>query len=136
MQTTSPSIAADPDLFKPHPNLDEEINRNICRSEIEGGVFLRDLPVGAVLEIETRNRFYRLVNTGRNCALLSGHLKYCPEPVLVRIHGSTWGKSMIKTHFIGRGMHMEFRHPVYGVVRTSRIQEIRELDRAQVKLSA
>ncbi len=39
-----------PDLFLPHPGLDDEINRNIRQSEIEGGVFLEDLLAGAVLE--------------------------------------------------------------------------------------
>ena len=34
---------------------------------------------------------------------------------------------MLRLHFIGRGMFLEFSHPVYGVVRTSRIEEIREL---------
>lgn len=116
-----------PNPFQPHPCLDDEINRNICRSEIEGGVFLKDLPVGAVLEVETRNHSYKLENRGNGWALLSGHSKFCPEPVLVRLHGSTWGRSMIKTQFVGRGMHLEFRHPVHGVIRTSRIREVREL---------
>jgi hypothetical protein len=30
--------------------------------------------------------------------------------------------------FIGQGMLLEFRHPVYGIVRTSRIQAVRQLE--------
>jgi hypothetical protein len=51
-------------MFMPHPNLSDEINRNIVQSEIEGGVFLDKLPVGAVIEMETANRFYELENRG------------------------------------------------------------------------
>ncbi|MBI3665793.1 MAG: hypothetical protein HY236_06130 [Acidobacteria bacterium] len=121
-ETAGPKL----NFFVPHPNLSDEINRNICRSEIEGGVFLRDLEVGAVLEIETRNHFYLLENRGHGLVLLSGHPKFCPQPVLVKVNGSTWGKAMIKMQFIGRDMHLEFRHPTHGVIRTSRIQEIRQ----------
>ena len=116
-----------PRLFLPHPNLGDEINRNICQSEIEGGVFLNDLPVGTVLEIETKNRFYRLENRGDGQALLTGHPEFCPEPVLVKINGSTWGRSMIKLRFVGRGMFLEFSHPEFGIIRTTRIREVREL---------
>ena len=43
------------------------------------------------------------------------------------IAGSTWGGSMLKVRFIGRGMHLEFRHPGYPTpIVTSIIQEIRE----------
>ena len=122
-----PANAPKLDFFVPHPNLDDKINRNICRSEIEGGVFLKDLPLGAVLEIETKHHTYVLENRGDNQVLLAGHPKYCPDPVEVKVHGATWGKSMIKMHFIGRSMCLEFRHPTHGVIRTSKVQEIREL---------
>jgi hypothetical protein len=53
---------------------------------------------------------------------------FCPRPVLIIIHGSTWGGSMLKRRFIGRGMHLEFRHPDYSTpILTSPIQEIQEL---------
>ena len=115
------------ELFVPHANLSEEINHNICQSEIEGGVFLDELPVGAVLEMETRNRFYEIENLGGGFVRIAGHPKFCPQPVQVKVHGSTWGRAMLKMHFIGRGMFLEFRHPEHGVIRTSRIQEIREM---------
>jgi hypothetical protein len=114
-----------PSFFRPHPNLSDEINRNIVQSEIEGGVHLDDLGEGAVLEVETQNRLYTIVNCGRGKALISGHAKFCPHPVLVWIHGSTWGGSMLKVRFIGRGMRLEFRHPTYQTITTSRIVEIR-----------
>ena len=64
---------------------------------------------------------------GGGSALISGHPQYCPEPILVVIAGSTWGGSMLKRRFVGRGMHLEFHHPEYRTpIVTSSIQEIRE----------
>jgi hypothetical protein len=114
-------------LFIPHPNLSDEINHNIAQSEIEGGVYLNQLRHGSSLEIQTRHRSYIMVNCGDGLALISGHPEFCPRPVLVRILGSNWGGSMLKTSFIGRSMHLEFRHPKYRTpIVTSTIQEIRE----------
>lgn len=114
-------------MFIPHPNLSDEVNGNIIRSEIEGGVSLGDLPPSTVLEIQTQHHRYTAVFLGESQALLSGHPEYCPEPVLVAIAGSTWGGSMLKLRYIGRGMHLEFCHPEYRTpIVTSRIQEVRE----------
>jgi hypothetical protein len=116
-----------PQLFRPHPNLSDEVNGNIVRSEIEGGVFLQELPPATVLNIQTQHHSYTAVILGENQALISGHPEYCPQPVLVGIAGSTWGGSMIKMHFLGRGMHLEFHHPEYRTpIITSPIREIRE----------
>ncbi len=113
--------------FTPHGNLADNINDNICRSEIEGGVSLDDLPVGTRLEVDTKNHRYEIVNRGDGRVLISGHPEYCPEPVLVKVHGSTWGGSMIKMRYIGRGMRLELRHPTHGIISTSRVREVREL---------
>jgi hypothetical protein len=112
--------------FRPHPNFDDAINRAICQSEIEGGVGLDELPIGAVVHVETANHLYRIENRGDGEVLISGHPEICPAPVLVRFHGSTWGTPMLKLRFIGRDMTMEFRHPKQGIVRTSRVRDIRQ----------
>ena len=118
-------------MFQPHKNLSDEINRNIIQSEIEGGVYLRDLGHMATLEVTTRNTRYILVMERDGEAWIAGHPRFCPEPVLVHISGSNWGGSMIKVAFIGRGMHLEFRHPDYeGAVVTSPIMDIRVLSEA------
>ena len=114
-----------PNLFLPHRNLSDEVNGNIVQSEIEGGVYLDDLPAGASLEVETQNRSYRLVHCGHGEAMICGHPKFCPSPVRVKIHGSNWGGSMLKVRFIGRGMHLEFRHPEFRTIMTSRIVDVR-----------
>jgi hypothetical protein len=114
-------------FFAPHSNLSDEVNRNIVRSEIEGGVFLEDVPPSTVLQIQTMHHCYTAILLDSSRALISGHPEYCPRPVLVAIAGSTWGGSMLKLRFIGRGMHLEFRHPEYQTpIVTSPIREIRE----------
>ena len=111
----------------PHPNLSDRVNHNIVQSEIEGGVYLWDLPHQSTLEVETQNRSYTIVHCGKGEALISGHPEFCPEPVRVKIEGSNWGGSMLKPSFVGRGMHLEFRHPNYEQpIITSRIVEIRQ----------
>ena len=117
-----------PELFMPHPSFSDQVNRNIAQSEIEGGVYLDDLSEGSVLEIETQNRWYTIAMYRDGQAMISGHPQYCPNPVVVSIEGSTWGGSMLKLRFIGRGMSLEFRHPIYQTITTSRIVDIRALD--------
>ena len=118
-------------IFAPHFNLSDEVNGQIIQSEIEGGVFLKDLPPDTVLQIQTEHHLYTAVLVDDDSALISGHPEYCPQPVLVAIAGSTWGGSMLKRRFVGRGMRLEFSHPQYSTpIVTSSIQEIRELSSA------
>ena len=116
-------------MFQPHPNLSDAVNRRVIQSEIEGGVHLRDVPPGTVLEVQTKNRWYTLVLQGRGDALISGHPRFCPDPVPAKIHGSTWGGAMLKESFIGRGMHLEFQCPAFLRITTSRILEVRAVAR-------
>ena len=114
-------------MYMPHANLADEVNSNIVQSEVEGGVFLESLPPDTVLQIRTQNHFYTAQLLGEGAALISGHPQYCPQPVQVTIAGSTWGGSMLKLRFIGRGMRLEFHHPAYSMpIVTSAIQEICE----------
>ena len=123
---TQPSIPiSNPELFTVQPCFPDSVNRNIIRSEIEGGVYLRDLSPGSALAIETKNRVYEMVVLGDGSALISGHPEFCPEPTVVEIQGSTWGGSMLKAKFLGRGMHLEFQHPLHHRILTSRILDIR-----------
>ncbi len=112
----------------PHPHLGDQVNSNIVRSAIEGGVHLDDLPEDVELEVHTENRRYTVVTCGRGEVFISGHPVYCPYPVRVKICGSNWGGSMLKASYVGRGMHLEFRHPAFTQpIITSRILEIRQL---------
>ena len=124
-------IPLDPNLqvtmFHPHANLGDEVNHNIVQSEIEGGVFLADLQPQTVLKIHTQHHCYTAVFLGDNQALIWGHPEFCPRPVPVAIAGSTWGGTMLKVRFLGRGMRLEFHHPAYRTpIITSPIREINE----------
>jgi hypothetical protein len=112
--------------FQPHENFHSGINNAICESELNGGVNLNDLPIGAVLEIGTAHHQYLLENKGDGKVLISGHPVFCPKPLLADLQGSTWGTAMLKWRFIGRGMKMELIHPVLGTIVTSAVREIRE----------
>ena len=125
METKTSADIPGPLLFVAHPHLAHSVNHNIIQSEIEGGVHLRDLPPGSAISIQTKNRSYRVVVVGDGTVLISGHPEYCPDPSEVRINGSTWGGSMLKEQFVGRGMHLEFAHPVHRTILTSRIIDIR-----------
>ncbi len=117
----------------PHPNLSAQINHNLVQSEIEGGVHLQQVPEGTVLIVRTRNHEYTVIHLGRGEALICGHPEFCPEPVSVRIAGSTWGGSMLKRRFIGRGMHLEFWDPATRrPILTSRILAIHEARETRV----
>jgi hypothetical protein len=114
-------------LFQPHANLSDDVNHNIVQSEIEGGVFLSDLEPRTVLQIQTQHHCYTALFLGDNQALIWGHPEFCPQPVPVAIAGSTWGGTMLKVRYVGRGMRLEFHHPGYRTpIVTSPIQEINE----------
>jgi hypothetical protein len=112
-------------MFRSSPHLSEAVNGRIVQSEVEGGVHLGDLPPGAVIEVETENRSYTIEYRGLNQALISGHPIFCPQPTLVTITGSTWGGSMIKSGFIGRGMRLEFRATDFDPITTSIVRDVR-----------
>jgi len=125
VDTNLPSRVPRPALFAANPHFCDSVNHNVIRSEIDGGVHLRDLAPGSVLSIQTMNRVYRLVILEDETALISGHPEFCPAPAKVRILGSSWGGSMLRMRYLGRGMQLEFDHPVYRTILTSRIVDIR-----------
>ena len=113
-----------------HPNLTPEINNAIRESELMGGVFIKDLPVGKTLKVRTQNTVYFIdrVSEGPEGLTVQGHPRYCPEPVKAYILGSNFGGSMLKIGFVGRGMYMEFStENRRGTIVTSQIQEVEEV---------
>ncbi len=91
------------------------------------GIAFDELPIGAAVEVVTGHTTYHVENRGNGKALISGHPTYCPTPVLVDLHGSVGGPTMLKIWFIGPNLKMEFSHPEFGVIRTSRVRSVREL---------
>jgi len=79
----------------------------IENAELRDGISLTSLHAGSVIDLETKNRHYRLEYLGGDKAWISGHPRLCPRPVMVHVDGSI-GRSM-ETGFIGPGMHLMFR---------------------------
>ena len=125
-------------FHKAHPNLSDAINANIQAMQAAGGVWVLEhpeyvnaeikaepvLPIGSIISVQTKNTRYILRKTGVESFNIQGHPKYCPTPTTCNIHGSTWGGSMLRVGWIGRGMHMEFSLKEHGTLSTSEIQEI------------
>ena len=114
-----------------HPNLSKRIDLPARAQEGAEGVYLKDLANGAVLDIETEDRRYRLVKGSDTHARLSGHPTFCPEPVEVEIEGSIAKRPTLvpSPGFIGRGMYLVYKHPGFDrIITTSRICDIRKLD--------
>ena len=110
-------------FYSTHPSIAPEIRDRIVRSEVEGGVRLRALAEGDRVVVKTANRIYQIeIRGGRTW--ISGHPRFCPQPVAVSVRGSTWGGSMLKPDYLGLGMHMEFQHPDHATVVTSRIESV------------
>lgn len=110
----------------PYRNPSDEIDREPKVPASDDGVYVDELADGAVLELDTKYHHYRIVKTPTDIRI-SGHPKFCPEPVTVEIDGSTGRGFPLKPGYIGRGMHLIFEHPVYHTVTTSRILDIHRL---------
>ena len=105
------------------PNLHPALDAPVRAADVENGLELDTLPIGAVAEVETKHHTYRVEYRGHGKALVSGHPDYCPQPVLVDLGGSTLGGEL-KFQVIQPGMRMLFFHPVFGAVSTSRVLHV------------
>src|SRR5579862_7684068 len=90
------------------------------------GVYLNDLAAGSVVELDTSHHHYRLVKEADNHVRISGHPTFSPEPADVEVEGSIGNASpmMLKRRFIGKGMRMVLKHPVFNLITTSAIRAI------------
>jgi hypothetical protein len=95
----------------------------------EEGIYVNDLSQGDVLELATLHHHYRLVKRNKDHFRISGHPHFCPDPIDVEVEGSFANKwpSVPRPGFIGRGMHLMFKHPDFDLVTTSEIREIHKL---------
>jgi hypothetical protein len=82
------------------------------------------------VDIETQHHHYRLVKRADTHVRISGHPTLCPEPIEVEVEGSLAGGPPLVPNpgFIGRGMYLVFKHPLFEqVITTSKIREIHKL---------
>jgi hypothetical protein len=74
------------------------------------------LPPGSLLEVETKNRHYRIECLGGSAIRISGHPDYCPTPLPGRV---------LDAGIIQRGSHLQFMLDDRRPVTTSRVVRVR-----------
>ena len=74
------------------------------------------LPPGSYLDVETRNRHYRIDCLEGNAISVSGHPDYCPTPVPCRV---------LESGLIERGAHLHLLLEGRRPVTTSRVVKVR-----------
>src|SRR5580704_7699265 len=110
-------------LLMLRPNAREDMNLPTGSPGNAEGLYLNDLARGEVVEIATAHHKYTLVKHADDHAGISGHPTFCPNPIDVEIEGSFGNgrPAKPKPGFIGCGMHLIFKHPVFNLVTTSEI---------------
>jgi hypothetical protein len=84
------------------------------------------LPPGSLVDVETKNRHYRIECLGDSAIRISGHPDLCPEPVTGRLRGSAEkGGILTEPGLIGRGKYLQFLLDDRRPVTTSRVMRVR-----------
>jgi hypothetical protein len=96
-------------------------------AESSAGIQIRNLSPGSFLDVETKNRHYKIECLGGNSVQISGHPQYCPKPILAELAGSVDRDGVYETGTIKPGMHLLFMPGNKYPVTTSRILRVREL---------
>lgn len=107
-------------LFYDMTNLDPEITRKIEEQKRLGGINVSCLESGNRIEVETLNNVYKMELLEDGQIQVSGGI--IEDKVIGRFNGSTWGTSLLKQNWIGKGMRMEI---AYGdkILSTSPVQK-------------
>lgn len=79
---------------------------------------------GSLLNLETATRSYQVECLGGKEVRISGHPKYCPEPVRAHIFGSINGKGVLEDGVIGRGSRLMFSMGDQRPITTSRVTRL------------
>ena len=88
--------------------------------DAEGGIDLRQVKPGTVIEVETRNNTYTLIPQASGETMIWGHPEYCPEPTLIAGVGGAYVNGLFREGYLSPEMRLSF--PSYGRrVSTSRI---------------
>jgi hypothetical protein len=66
------------------------------------------LEPGAVVDVETKSRHYRIECLGGNSVRISGHPQYCPSPVNAHLEGSLNQDGMLDAGLIECGHRLLF----------------------------
>jgi hypothetical protein len=89
------------------------------------------LEPGSLIDVETKNRHYRIECVSGNTIRVSGHPEYCPAPVLAELQGSVDREGMVDRGLIERGMRLMFVLDKGLPVTTSKVLNV-HLDQPEV----
>jgi hypothetical protein len=91
--------------------------------DAEGGIELRQIKPGTILEVQTKNNTYSVIPQDSGAMLIWGHPEYCDEPTLINGLGAAYVTGLFREGYLGPGMRLNF--PINGRrVSTSRILNI------------
>ncbi len=76
---------------------------------------------GSLLNLETATRVYQVECLGGSEVRISGHPRYCPEPVRAHIFGSINRHGVLEAGVIGRGSRVMFSMGDQRPITTSRV---------------
>ena len=77
-------------------------------SEVLDGVDLKSLSPGSLIDVETESRHYHIECLGGEAVRISGHPKYCPQPVPAQLEGSIDKEGGLDSGLIECGMRLMF----------------------------
>ena len=85
----------------------------------------QNLTAGALLDVETKTRHYRIEYVGGSKIRISGHPEYCPEPTAALLEGSLDLEGSLELGLIEPGKRMLFRVGDGRPVTTSKVVYVR-----------
>jgi hypothetical protein len=104
--------------------MEKERNMTTAVEQVDG-IFVKSLHPGAVIDLETRSRHYRIEYVAGDEVRISGDPSFFSRPESVRLEGSTRGRGSMEPGYIGRGMRLVFGRPEEGLsITTSEIVSI------------
>jgi len=89
----------------------------------------KSLKRGSLIDVETRNRHYRIECLGGSAVRICGHPEYCPEPVPAHLRGSLDKEGTLEPGLVGRGMRLIFLLNENRPVTTTRVIRL-QVDRS------
>ena len=99
-------------------------------AQLLDGVYLRTLDTGAIINVETRSRRYRIEHLEGDRIRISGHPQWCPAPTLARLWGSSGGSEGFVEGYIGCQMRLVFERLDDCIpVTTSEVTDVRVIER-------
>ena len=90
----------------------------------------KNLEPGAVIDVETTSRHYRIECLGGNTIRISGHPQFCPTPVAAQLEGAVTSEGTLEEGMIERGMRLAFLIAEHGSLTITKVLNVQLADQA------